>query len=320
MSALRGWTTVAVAALVAALAVLPGCGPAGEATEGDDVNAETELTSEKVDALSETPWQTTASGSANGPVTHKTFGTGGNVVVVFGGYTAKSRYVQRWEDELVRGALGFEGFSELYAVPGPLTAGYGGELKSSDAKIVSDLAGGLATKAKSITVIAHSSGTYVANEFIGQVLAASRPAAAKISYFVLDGGGVSAANMAASAQTFFVWAKDSKAGISSHNAATMQSLGQTYAKYGGAVMVDATGSGCNPKNPNGSWCMHDTLVTTRPHNPNFYDLADDYTDFTAPRTVVTSYLDRLGTCNGTSTRLVCGAVSGLVTTDAGTSP
>jgi hypothetical protein len=288
-----------------------GCG-ASEA-QGDDENAETQLASEKSDALAAATWNTTASGSANGQVVHKTFGTAGNVVIAFGGYTAKTVYVERWVDELVRAKLAGEGFSEIYAVPGPINAGYNGELRASDQKIVSDLTAGLAANAKSIVVVAHSSGTYVANEFIGQVVAASKEAASKISYFVLDGGGASAANMAATSQTFFVWAHDGKNGMYSHNASGMQSLGATYKKYGGGEQVDATGAGCNP---GATWCMHDGLITNHPHNPNMYDLADDYTDFTGTRAVQTSYLNGLGSC-GESPKLVCAPVGGLLATDAG---
>ena len=40
------------------------------------------------------------------------------------------------------------------------------------------------------------------------------------------------------------------------------------------------------------WCLHDVVITHRPHDHETFDLADDYTDF-ANRPVTTEYLDPL---------------------------
>jgi hypothetical protein len=74
----------------------------------------------------------------------------------------------------------------------------------------------------------------------------------------------------------------------SENTSSDQSL---HADLTGSQLftVDASGSGCNV---GAGWCLHDTLITNHPHNPADYDLALDYTDFTAGRVVVTSYLER----------------------------
>ena len=40
--------------------------------------------------------------------------------------------------------------------------------------------------------------------------------------------------------------------------------------------VVAPSTGCH----NGAgWCLHDVLITHRPHDPSTFDLARDYTDF-----------------------------------------
>jgi len=49
------------------------------------------------------------------------------------------------------------------------------------------------------------------------------------------------------------------------------------------VTVDHTGCDVGA-----SWCMHDVVVTHKPHNPEHFDLARDYTDFEG-RPVTTEY-------------------------------
>jgi hypothetical protein len=73
----------------------------------------------------------------------------------------------------------------------------------------------------------------------------------------------------------------------------MRSRGAQYAALGGALKVNADESRCSRTHAGGLWCLHDTLITTWPHNPVSYDLRRDYTDFTDGRQLVTSYLDVL---------------------------
>jgi hypothetical protein len=68
---------------------------------------------------------------------------------------------------------------------------------------------------------------------------------------------------------YFVNAKDAAKG-ESHNASSMRSLHSVF--HGSHLFtVNANGSGCNS---GAAGCLHDTLITTRPHNPNMFDLAD----------------------------------------------
>ena len=147
-------------------------------------------------------------------------------------------------------------------------------------------------------VVAHSSGTYVADEllrFVRDGYAGVPPeTTAKIALFNLDGGGVSSGALLRSLRSaHFVYACDPLIERCSHNAGAMQALGEEHADLGGALAVDARGSGCSRQHSGGLWCLHDTVVTTRPHNPTSYDLRRDYTMFTDGRAVVTSYLDVL---------------------------
>lgn len=260
--------------------------PRPEADPGD-------LPPEPNDAVSQLPWVNLGTG-----VNYKHFDGGTNVVAIYGGYTAQDDWVERWSDQIYRQRGAALNIGHLYAVRGPNTAGYTNK-EIQNSKLIAHLASGPADGATDFVVIAHSSGTYVADEMFGMLKAGrsgiSASTIGKVRLFNLDGGGVSDATLLKSfARAYFVYACDRTINKCSHNAGAMESLGQTYAAQGGAVEVIADHSGCDsdPHDANALWCMHDTLINTRPHNPSMYDLKWDYGDFTAPRALVTSYLDQ----------------------------
>jgi hypothetical protein len=252
-----------------------------------DVGAETD------DALARAPWDALGTG-----VHAKTIeGGGANVLIVYGGYTAQDLYVERWADEHVRARGDRLELAALYAVRGPDQSGYA-HREIQNSKLAAHLAAGVAERARSIVIVAHSSGTFVAAELVGMLRdgrgGVPADTLSKVTLFNLDGGGgLDSATMRAMAGAYFVYACDAALGRCSHNASTMKDLGARYASAGGALAVDARSSGCSAHAAGGLWCLHDTLVTTRPHDPLHYDLARDYTDFSGARVVVTSYLDAL---------------------------
>jgi hypothetical protein len=88
-------------------------------------------------------------------------------------------------------------------------------------------------------------------------------------------------------RAYFVYAEDSTTATRSANAATMIALGTRYAAAGGVLAVNAARSGCAP---GAKWCLHDALVTERPHNPETYDLEKDYQRFLPDRPAAVAYL------------------------------
>jgi hypothetical protein len=220
-----------------------------------------------------------------------------NIVVIYGGYSAQEPWVQKWVDQLALLKGDALGFGHLYAVQGPNDPGYSNhEIQNS--KLAAHLGAGRAAAASSIVVIAHSSGTYVADELFRDVKSGTggipSDTASKISYFDLDGGGPGDETFVRQFHhLYFVWGYDARIGRESHNAEGMKSLGSSFASLGGAYKVVADGSGCDAHTSGGLWCMHDTLINTKPHNPEMYDLSDDYGDFTGTHHLVTSYLDSL---------------------------
>ena len=204
-----------------------------------------------------------------------------DVAIAYGGYTATDAESQAWVIALAGSMLAARGVGHLYAVRGPKDADY-----SSREIGNSTLATALAarTSAKSIVVVAHSSGGFVADELW---TFASDATLAKVTYFDLDGGSwsLTSALVAKMRGVYTVGADDPVAG-KSENYSSDESL---HTKLAGShfYSVDASGSGCNT---GAGWCLHDTLINSKPHDPAFYDLADDYVDFGGGRHVVTSYL------------------------------
>lgn len=258
-------------------------------------SALTPIVAERDDAVTRNSWHTLGVG-----VSHKSFANGSNVLLVYGGYTAQDVYVQRWANELYRQRGATLGIGELYAVRGPNQSGYANrEIQNSkiSAHLGAGGANGRAAKAASIVVVAHSSGTYVADELFAMLRAGGGGVPTntmqKVALFNLDGGGVAdPTTLRMMSSAHFVYACDPALNRCSRNSSSMKARGAQYASQGGALLVNAAQSGCS-RADGGLWCLHDALITTRPHNPLMYDLRNDYTDFTAGRKVVTSYLDVL---------------------------
>jgi len=217
-------------------------------------------------------------------VTTMDTGGGADIVIAYGGYTATDADSQAWVTQLTSVRLAQLGVGHLYAVRGPEDRDYAAREIGN-----SELAAALATQATAaahVVVIAHSSGGFVADELF---TFAEASVLAKIAYFDLDGGSwaLTDALVASMSGVYFCSAHDSVAG-DSENTSSDESL---HAQLAGShfFTVDADGSGCDV---GAGWCLHDTLIINRPHDPTTYDLALDYTDFTGGRQVVTSYIDQ----------------------------
>ena len=217
-------------------------------------------------------------------VTTMDTGSGNDIVIAYGGYTATDQDSQAWVTQMTTVRLAQLGVGHLYAVRGPKDADYASREIGN-----SELAAALATQAAAashVIVIAHSSGGFVADELF---TFASASVISKIAYFNLDGGSwaLTEAMVTSMRGVYFCNAHDSVAG-DSENTSSDQSL---HAEFAASHLftVDADGSGCNV---GAGWCLHDTLIINRPHDPTTFDLALDYTDFTGGRQVVTSYIDQ----------------------------
>ena len=213
-----------------------------------------------------------------------TFGSGKNIAIVYGGYTATDEDSESLVLELTATRLAQLGVGTVYAVRGPEDPDYAAR-EIGNSELVTAILPQI-TAADTLVIVAHSSGAFVADEFFTE---ATPAIISKIAYFDLDGGtwALDEALVTSMKGVYFCDAHDSVAGDSA-NSSSIQSL---YAEFAGSHLftVDADGSGCDV---GAVWCLHDTLITSQPHNPTTYDLNDDYTDFSGGRHVQRSYLDQ----------------------------
>jgi hypothetical protein len=84
-----------------------------------------------------------------------------------------------------------------------------------------------------------------------------------------------------------VGSHDGETNTDSPRLGAMESLGATYASAGGFWQNDASGSGCNA---GAEWCVHVTLVITKPHDPAAPSPQLDYSDFSG-RPVCHAWID-----------------------------
>ena len=265
--------------LLFAVVSLVGCAAEG----GDD-----EETGEDAPQALSAGWSSIGNG-----VAYKRIGDGDGVWIGYGGYSVQLDWSCSWSEELHRAKLKSLGVGHLYAVKGPRDPGYGAR-EIANTALGAHLLAGPGDDAPFVLVAAHSSGSYVAHELLNQLSnrgASTTELRKKIVYANLDGGGTGfTAGLASSLRaTHFVWAEDP--GISagrSANASTMIALGNAYGSP--AIRVSAPRSGCNP---GAKWCLHDLVITTRPHNPATFDLRRDYSDFAGGRAVQAAWVDAL---------------------------
>jgi hypothetical protein len=165
-------------------------------------------------------------------------------------------------------------------------------LEIGNSRIVTTLLSIVGQRTRFVLVAGHSSGSFVAHELLARLAGGMDPqgvTAGRVVYFNLDGGasGLTPGAVGRLRHAYFVAAHDGATGTDSPRAATMRSLGATYASAGGYWQNDASDSGCHE---GAQWCVHDALITTRPHAPNNASAHLDYSDFTG-RDACHSWID-----------------------------
>jgi len=282
---------------IALALVLVACGSAPESSDAGDsgveaasIDAHQEAT---IDATIDSPDIDTIEWSTGTTIgfgvafkdTQNPLGNG--LFIGYGGYGAKLFESELWVTALYRATLRAGGIRWIWAVQGPADPDYTQD-EIGNSKIAAAMLP-LVSGSPVIVIAAHSSGAFVAQELLEQLSSGADPNDVTknlITYFALDGGG--GTTQAAIDRTKNTWWVSSHDGTTqSANYGAMTTLAATYASKGGFFDNDASGSGCNP---GADWCIHDTLINTRPHDPTTLDVPDDYSDF-AGRPVCTSYLD-----------------------------
>jgi len=270
------------------------CGSAAQdAPDAADANADVAIETGADGAIDSGPdidtiqWQTGASMGYGVAFKDTENPIGDGIFVGYGGYGAKLFESELWVTALYRASLHARGVRWVWAVQGPSDPDYT-QNEIGNSKIAAAMIP-LVVGKPLVVIAAHSSGAFVAQELLEQLASGADPTGVTkdlVVYFALDGGG--GTTQTAIDRTKSTWWVSSHDGTTqSANYGAMTTLAATYAAKGGFFDNDATGSGCDP---GADWCIHDTLINTRPHDPTNLDVPDDYSDF-AGRPVCTSYFD-----------------------------
>lgn len=213
---------------------------------------------------------------------------GDSMFIGYGGYGVDLIPAQLWVTALYRADLRARGVRYVWAVQGPSDPDYSQD-EIGNSKIAATLVPLVDQNTHYVLIAAHSSGAFVGQELLEQLADGADPndvTKDMLVYFALDGGGgVSQAAIDRTRFAYFVSSHDGTTQSANYDA--MTSLATMFASKGGFYDNDATGSGCDP---GAEWCVHDTMINTRPHDPTTLDVADDYSDF-AGRPVCTSFID-----------------------------
>ena len=176
---------------------------------------------------------------------------GDSMFVGYGGYGVDLAPAELWVTALYRATLEARGVRYVWAVQGPSDPDYSQD-EIGNSKIAAALVPLVSASTRFVLVAAHSSGAFVGQELLEQLAGGADP----------DGATDSA------------------------NYDAMQSLAAEFTSKGGFYDVDSSGAGCDP---DAVWCVHDTMINTKPHDPTTLDVEDDYSDFSG-RPVCTSYI------------------------------
>ncbi len=116
----------------------------------------------------------------------------------------------------------------------------------------------------------------------------------KIIYIMLDGepgiprGYTLTKTMAESLRKIIsVYAIDSTTNTKSGMYAEAVKIKKLFPEKTVDYLITSKKSGCAK---GAKWCVHETLITTKPHNPKMYDLQNDYQFFDKERYVVTEFM------------------------------
>jgi hypothetical protein len=263
-------------ATVLATCALAAC--ASAESDDDDVDQLDELNGGKADG---DEWL----GIGNG-VAYRRVNAGNAVVIAYGGYSARLVYSAAWGTELIDAKLGAADVGHVYAVKGPAQANYAAR-EIGNSKLRAHLAT-LDDTASPIYAVAHSSGSFVAHELFGQLHAGrDQHARAHLRREPRWRLRFTQAIAASSAGSRSCTRTIDAVPRPPQNAGTAIALGTAYADHGVAFEVTVPDTGCVS---GAGWCLHDVVITHRPHDPATYDLARDYVDF-VDRPVTTEYLD-----------------------------
>lgn len=224
---------------------------------------------------------------------------GNNIFIAIGGWQARQEWVNKWISELYESKLNDLGIKHIFSVKGPDEVC--NRNKEINIRALADYVKNIIYATyyiDKVIIVAHSSGSFVANDLLNLLYGENGIAKDsfyinKVYYFNLDGGigGEDCGTILSDsivkqiAKVYAVAVYDSSAEMYSSNYETMKKLSEMFGEKSELILLNINNSGCTDK-----WCLHDAVITRKPHNPTKYDLEKDYTLFGDEHKVQTDYL------------------------------
>lgn len=250
-------------------------------------------------ALSQIHWVKLGKGINYGVTNNQ---SGNDIAILFGGWQAKQEWVNKWCEELFKAKLKDLRVQHLLTVKGPDQVCY--TTKEIDLITLAGFVKNIIYATyfiDKVIVIAHSSGSFVAHEFLNLMYGSNGIAkdsfyVNKVYYFNLDGGigdldcgvQIDTSVIKNIKKIYAVAVYDSLSNSYSANYETMLKLSKMFEEKSDLILLNSNGSGCLDK-----WCLHDVVINIVPHNSKKYDLEKDYQFFDDKRKVQTKYLEVL---------------------------
>jgi len=227
--------------------------------------------------------------------------TNGNyrIFIGYAGWNVTSGQSQDWVDALFPAYLRSLSVVDLYAVGGPHDPDYNG-LEIANSKLIADLVARVKRYTgvlQSIVVAGHSSGSFVAHEFLNEIIGGYDPIGItkhKVIYFNLDGGmhGLSDPVINNLITAYFVYGHDNLTATFSPNHGSMTELYSTYL-HTGKVHIYENDSSKSKCTSGAVWCVHISLINQVPWDHSVPDPSKDYVLFNNEHPVTVSYLSNM---------------------------
>jgi hypothetical protein len=204
---------------------------------------------------------------------------GDGVFIGYAGYAVTDAEVRAWVTALYEASLHAHRVRYVYAARGPTDFTYAARDVDNAGLIAHMLPEASASK-QPIVVAAHSAGGFVSCELFQLLYRDGHDPKGvtkdRIVYYNLDGieSCMTDAEVAALKRAYFIRARDG-AGYSL-DANSMARGAARWPSAGGLLTYDAAKTGCDSSSV---YCLHISLITTRPHDPTTAVRDADYSDF-----------------------------------------
>lgn len=201
-------------------------------------------------------------------------------LITFAGWSVKQDWANNWTKSIVQAKSNFKNYSFI-AFKGPDDVLFKSKYDIDVYDNVLDFIK-KAKKIKKVIIIAHSSGTFVAHNFLKHLykVDTTKLFYKKISYYNLDGdiGSVEDDTFLSDDIANYlnklncVFAVDTLTNSFSANYKQMINIKNTY-PFCNLIKLLANANICNK---GAKWCLHDYLIVKMPFNKNTFDLKKDY--------------------------------------------